>query len=45
MDLVGHSKKTKHEAGKLLRWGNVLKVLSKYGKIIATGKLSLRSDV
>jgi len=37
MDVVKTSQKTKQEAEDLLKYGNVLEVLSKYGKVIATG--------
>lgn len=37
MDVISYSKKTKQEADDLLRYGNVIKVLSKYGKVVITG--------
>lgn len=37
MDVVRHSKITKQEADDLLKYGGVIKNLSKYGKVVVTG--------
>lgn len=40
MDVIKFSQKTKQEADSLLKYGNVLEVLSKHGKAILTGSFS-----
>lgn len=37
MDVIKFSQKTKKEADELLKYGNVIKVLSKYGIVVVTG--------
>lgn len=37
MDVIKYSQKTKQEADELLMYGNVMKVLSKYGEVFITG--------
>jgi hypothetical protein len=37
MDVIKFSQKTKQEADELLKYGSVIKVLSKYGKVVFTG--------
>lgn len=37
MSVKNFSQKTKQEAENLLKYGNVIKVLSKYGKVVVTG--------
>ena len=43
MDVIKFSKRTKQEAENLLKYGNVLNVLSKYGKVVLSG--SYRYDL
>jgi len=37
MDIAQHSQKTKQEADDLLKYGNVMEVLSEFGKVVITG--------
>lgn len=43
MDVIKFSQKTKQEAGSLLKYGNILNVLSKYGEVVLSG--SYRYDL